>query len=97
MAGLAQLPNKHVHPLFDSVCGISRELSAPNSIWVFTVNRSRKGRFMKKKSRIEMARDIVSYVRKEMDRPRLTESVRDGLSATAAPATEKPATISARA
>jgi hypothetical protein len=51
---------------------------------------------MKKKSRIEMARDIVSYVRREMDRPRLTESVRNGLSATAAQAAEKPAAISAR-
>jgi hypothetical protein len=51
---------------------------------------------MKKKSRIEMARDIVSYVKREMDRPRLTESVRNGLNATAAPITEKPAAISAR-
>jgi hypothetical protein len=52
---------------------------------------------MKKKNRIEMERDIVSYVRREMDKPRLTESVRNGLSAMAAPATEKPAAISARA
>ncbi|MGA3101148.1 MAG: hypothetical protein ABSD61_04730 [Terracidiphilus sp.] len=52
---------------------------------------------MKKKSRIEMARDIVSYVRKEMDRPRLTESVRNSLSAQAAPDTEKPAAVSVRA
>jgi hypothetical protein len=51
---------------------------------------------MKKKSRIEMARDIVSYVRREMDRPRLTESVRNGLSGPAEPDTEKPAAISAR-
>jgi hypothetical protein len=52
---------------------------------------------MKKKSRIQMARDIVSYVRKEMDRPRLTESVRNSLSGPAAPAVENPATPSARA
>ncbi|MGD0158565.1 MAG: hypothetical protein ABSB50_20945 [Terracidiphilus sp.] len=52
---------------------------------------------MKKTSRIEMARDIVTYVRKEMDRPRLTESVRNGFSAPAASAVEKPATSSARA
>ena len=52
---------------------------------------------MKKKSRIEMARDIVSYVKREMDRPRLTESVRNGFSAPAAPATEKTAVRSARA
>jgi hypothetical protein len=52
---------------------------------------------MKKKSRIEMERDIVSYVRREMDKPRLTESVRNGLSSTAAPDTKKPASHSARA
>ena len=52
---------------------------------------------MKKTSRIEMAKDIVSYVRQEMDRPRLTESVRNGLSGPATPAIEKPAAISARA
>jgi hypothetical protein len=51
---------------------------------------------MKKKSRIEMARDIVSYVRKEMDKPRLNESVRNGFSAQAAPTVEKPAARSAR-
>jgi hypothetical protein len=34
---------------------------------------------MKKKSRIEMAREIIANLRREMDRPRLTESVRDGL------------------
>jgi hypothetical protein len=52
---------------------------------------------MKKKSRIEMERKIVSWVKKEMDKPRLTESVRNGLSAQAAPAVEKHATRSARA
>ncbi len=35
---------------------------------------------MKKKSRIEMAREIIANLRREMDRPRLTESVRNGLS-----------------
>ncbi|MGA2207361.1 MAG: hypothetical protein ABSG10_11595 [Terracidiphilus sp.] len=52
---------------------------------------------MKKKSRIELARDIVAYVKREMDKPRLTESVRNGFSAPAAPAVQKPATRSARA
>jgi hypothetical protein len=52
---------------------------------------------MKKKSRIEMAKDIVSYVRREMDRPRLAASVRNGFIAQAAPAVEKPAARSARA
>jgi hypothetical protein len=52
---------------------------------------------MKKSSRIEMARDIVSYVRKEMDRPRLTESVRNSLSGPSGPTVDKPATPSAQA
>jgi hypothetical protein len=52
---------------------------------------------MKKKSRIEIAREIVSSVRREMDKPRLTESVRNGFSARAAPTVEKPAARSARA
>ena len=52
---------------------------------------------MKKTSRIEIEREIVSRVRREMDKPRLTESVRNGFSAQAAPAVEKPATHSARA
>jgi len=35
---------------------------------------------MKKKSRIEVAREIIANLRREMDRPRLTEPVRSGLS-----------------
>jgi len=38
---------------------------------------------MKKKSRVEIAREIIANIRREMDRPRLTESVRNGLSAAA--------------
>ena len=52
---------------------------------------------MKKKSRIEIERKIVSRVKREMDEPRLTESVRDGFSAESAPAIKKPAARSARA
>jgi hypothetical protein len=52
---------------------------------------------MKKKSRIEIERKIVSCVKREMDEPRLTESVRNGLSAQAAPAREKRATSTPRA
>ena len=52
---------------------------------------------MKKKSRIEIAREIVSFVRREMNRPRLTESVRNGFSTQAAPAVEKPSAHTARA
>jgi hypothetical protein len=52
---------------------------------------------MKKKSRIEIAREIVSSVKREMDKPRLTESVRKGFSSQAAPSGEKPNARSARA
>ena len=52
---------------------------------------------MKKKSRIENERKIVSRVKREMDQPRLTESVRNGFSVQAAPAAEKPAARPARA
>lgn len=51
---------------------------------------------MKKKSRIEIAREIVARVKREMNQPRLTESVRNGLNARGAPAMEKPAVRSAR-
>jgi len=49
---------------------------------------------MKKKSRIEIERKIVSRVKREMDQPRLTESVRNGFSAQTE---ERPAAGSARA
>jgi hypothetical protein len=52
---------------------------------------------MKKKSRIENERKIVSRVKREMDQPRLTESVHYGFSVQAAPTVEKPASSSARA
>jgi hypothetical protein len=52
---------------------------------------------MKKKSRIQIEEKIVSRVKREMDQPRLTESVRNGFSAQAALAVEKPAARSARA
>jgi hypothetical protein len=52
---------------------------------------------MKKKSRIKIANEIISSVRREMDKPRLTESVRNGYRALAAPNTQKPAARFARA
>ena len=55
---------------------------------------------MKKQARIEIARDIVSRVKKEMDKPRLTQSVRDGFAFQAAQAASpvaKPAPRSAPA
>jgi len=57
----------------------------------------KEGPLMKKKSRIENERKIVSRVKREMDQPRLTESVRNGFSAQAASAVEKPTVRSARA
>jgi hypothetical protein len=57
----------------------------------------KEGLMMKKKSRIEIAREIVSSVKREMDKPRLTESVRNELSAQAAQSAEKPNARSARA
>ena len=52
---------------------------------------------MRKNGRIEIERKIVARVKREMNKPRLTESVRNGFSAQAAPAVEKPVTHSARA
>ena len=53
---------------------------------------------MKKKSRIEIEREIVSRVKREMDQPRLTASVRNGFSDHhAAPAVGKLASRSVRA
>ena len=52
---------------------------------------------MKKKNRIEIDRKIVSRVKREMDEPRLTESVRKSFSARNAPDVSKPTARSARA
>jgi hypothetical protein len=41
--------------------------------------------FMKKTGRINLAREIISSVKKEMQEPRLTESVREGLSIQTTP------------
>jgi hypothetical protein len=63
----------------------------------FTAHSSKEGRFMKKKGRTEIERRIFARVKREMNKPRLTESVRNGFSAKAAPTAEKPATRSALA
>ncbi len=53
---------------------------------------------MKKKGQIEIERKIVTRVKREMDKPRLTESVRNGFSAAKAElGAEKLASRSARA
>jgi hypothetical protein len=52
---------------------------------------------MNKENRIENDRKILSHVKREMDQPRLTESVQNGFSAQTAPAAEKPAARPARA
>ena len=51
---------------------------------------------MKKKSRIQMAREIVAYVKKEMNQPRMTESVRNSFIAQEASTRQKLAASSAR-
>jgi hypothetical protein len=51
---------------------------------------------MKKKSQIEVERRILSRVKREMDKPRLTMSVRNGFSAQEASTVEEPAARSAR-
>jgi hypothetical protein len=52
---------------------------------------------MKKKSRIQIEEKILSRVKREMDQPRLTESVRNGFSTQPAPTAEKPAAHPAQA
>jgi hypothetical protein len=52
---------------------------------------------MKKTSRTQIEREIISRVKREMNRPRLTESVRNGLSVKAAPAVESTRRTSASA
>jgi hypothetical protein len=44
----------------------------------------------KKRNRIEIARKIISSVKREMEKPRLTESVRNGGRDQAAPVVEDP-------
>ena len=48
---------------------------------------------MKKKSRSEMDREILSSVKKEMEKPRLTMSVRDSLEAQLAQRPKRPVAI----
>src|ERR1017187_6849035 len=59
--------------------------------------RSRRDFIMKKKSRIQNASQIIAQVKREMQEPRLTESVRNGISAQARSGTKEPAARLARA
>jgi hypothetical protein len=52
---------------------------------------------MKKKSRIQIASQIIAQVKREMQKPRLTESVRNGLSFQAVSDKKEPAVRPARA
>ncbi len=52
---------------------------------------------MKRNSRIEIESKIVSRVKREMDKPRLTESVRNGFRTLVAPAIERPVARPGRA
>ena len=46
---------------------------------------------MKKAARIQLARQIIARVKKEMQEPRLTESVRNGMRGKATPYSMEPA------
>jgi hypothetical protein len=50
-----------------------------------------KDQFVKKTGRVKKEKGIVASVRKEMDQPRLTESVRQALNGHAAVTVGKPA------
>lgn len=52
---------------------------------------------MKKKNRIEIASQIIARLKREMQEPRLTESVRNGISLQAGPGKKEPAVRLARA
>jgi hypothetical protein len=52
---------------------------------------------VKKTSRIEMEREFVASLKREMERPRLTESVRNALEAEAALAAKHPVVRPAQA
>jgi hypothetical protein len=92
VAQLTRHPNEHdVQPPLHPICEIAGKKISYELDMAITAHRSKKGRFMKKKSRIEIAREILSYVRREMNKPRLAESVRNGYRALAAPNTQKPA------
>jgi hypothetical protein len=56
-------------------------------------NRSRKGSAMKKANRIEIAKEIISRLKLEMNKPRLTESVRNGQSGATAMAAQWPGAL----
>ena len=46
---------------------------------------------MKKAGRIQLAREIIARVKKEMQEPRLTEPVLNAMRAKAAPSSNEPA------
>ena len=46
---------------------------------------------MKKKNQIQIASEIIAQVKREMQEPRLTESVRNGISTQAGPGAKEPA------
>jgi hypothetical protein len=52
---------------------------------------------MKKKSRIQIASQIIAQVKREMQKPRLTESVRNGIPLQAESGKKEPAVRLARA
>ena len=55
-----------------------RSISAVRSVKKLLYKPTRKAFTVKKAGRIELAREIIARVKKEMQEPRLTESVRNG-------------------
>ena len=75
-------------------------ISEPLSIlWESIRNSYRSGKdfMMKKKNRIQIASQIIAQLKREMQEPRLTESVRNGISLQARSDKKEPAVRLARA
>jgi len=92
VAALTSLPNRHHSCCLILFAGCLEENRLRTRS---TTHHSTKGRLMKKKSQIEIERRIVSSPpqKREINKPRLTESARNGSRAEAAPTVEKPVSV----
>jgi len=57
----------------------------------YSTNRSRRDYIVKKSGRIQLAREIIARVKREMREPRLKEPVRSATRTKAAPYSNEPA------
>jgi len=75
-----------VYPGWTRDNGITIQFSSDDKTVMITFAHGlKKDHFVKKRTRIEIAREIISSLKKEMQRPRLTESVRNGFLAPKQP------------